>query len=240
MISRVAVRLWVLGLTVSPRAQRVYLHQRGRLFGLCMLGCAARGAGPAYPRRRLNASLLHCSNAAQQPAQQVGTRYDPPLRTPDKDHIVVDYVVAWPFRGYLQAPENLAEPRLHVPDDNRPVPIRGRIAFEPIEQRITQKMIESKTKTGSPPRSVTITHFLPEAPTCRINGSVEEISNFGSTHLLFTSGRLIILWAWTGSPSSATATSSRSRKFCAPVASNTPMSPPLAALRAINERMSCS
>src|SRR5262249_25308291 len=76
-----------------------------------------------------------------------------------------------------------------------------------------------------------MTHFLPEALTRCRNGSSGEGLKAGRTHLPLVSGRLMTLCACTGSPSSVTRKSSRSRKFCTPVASSFPMSPPLTAAR---------
>src|ERR1700730_3050560 len=61
-------------------------------------------------------------DASQQATQQVGSGDDAPLRAPDQDQIVVDDVVLWPLRHNLQASDDLAEPRPHIPNDDRPVP----------------------------------------------------------------------------------------------------------------------
>src|SRR4029077_6706567 len=78
-----------------------------------------------------------------------------------------------------------------------------------------------------------MTHFLPEASIFRRKASSGVRSKSGSTQRLLACGRLMILSAWTSSPSSVTGTSSRSRKLRAPIASSLPISPPLAALRVI-------
>src|SRR5258708_2510504 len=58
-----------------------------------------------------------------------------------------------------------------------------------------------------------MTHFLPEVCNCRKNGSFGKCSNFGSIGRSFSMGRVMTLRGSTGSPSSSTAISSRSRKF---------------------------
>jgi hypothetical protein len=54
-------------------------------------------------------------NASQQATQQVGSGDDAPLRTPHQDQIVVDDIVLGPLLHNLQAPDDLAEPRLDIP-----------------------------------------------------------------------------------------------------------------------------
>src|ERR1700730_7268232 len=80
-------------------------------------------------------------NASQQATQQVGSGDDAPLRAPHQDQIVVDDIVLGPLLHDLQAPDDLAEPRLHIPHDDRPVPARALILIGLIEQRVAQKMM---------------------------------------------------------------------------------------------------
>ncbi len=67
-----------------------------------------------------------------------------------------------------------------------------------------------------------MTLFFPEAFKRRKNGSSGERSNFGSTGRALSMGRVMMLRGSTDSPSSTTRMSSRSRKFSAPIASNSP------------------
>jgi hypothetical protein len=80
-------------------------------------------------------------NSSQQATQQVGSGDDAPLRAPDQDQIVVDNIVVRPLLHNLQAPNDVAEPRLHIPYDDRPVPARAVVLVGLIEQRVTQEMV---------------------------------------------------------------------------------------------------
>ncbi len=68
--------------------------------------------------------------------------------------------------------------------------------------------------------STKITHFLPEASSCRRKASLGLRSNGGNTGHPLKIGRRMMLRGSTGSPSSSATITSRSRKFSAPVASS--------------------
>src|SRR5262249_16191213 len=159
-------------------------------------------------------SRFYVRNASQQATQQVGSSDDAPLRAPDQDQIVIDNVVVGPLRHNLQASNDVAHPRVHIPYAHRPVQHPPRSLSNCLNNASRRKWWESSTNAGSPPRSVTMTHFLPEALTRCRKGSSGEGLKAGRTHLPLVSGRLMMLFACTGSPSSVTRKSSRSRKLC--------------------------
>ena len=80
-------------------------------------------------------------------------------------------------------PDDLAKPRLHVADDDRPVPIGCRITGKFIEQRITKKMMGVKHEDRlAVAASVMITHFMPTHRPAAGTDRWASASNFGSTH----------------------------------------------------------
>jgi hypothetical protein len=87
-------------------------------------------------------------NASQQATQQIGSGDDALLRAPDQDQIVVDNIVIRPLLHNLQAPNDVAEPRLHIPHHDRPVPARALLLVGPIEQRVTQEMMGVQHERG--------------------------------------------------------------------------------------------
>ena len=62
---------------------------------------------------------------------------DAPLRAPNQDQIVVDNIIVRQLLHNLQAPNDVAEPRLHIPYDDRPVPARALNLVGVFEQRVT-------------------------------------------------------------------------------------------------------
>ncbi len=63
------------------------------------------------------------------------------MRAPDENQIVVDNIVVRVLLDNPQAPNDVAEPRLHISDDDRPVPACTLNRFGLIEQRVTQEMM---------------------------------------------------------------------------------------------------
>jgi hypothetical protein len=88
----------------------------GRLFSINT--STARLRDYVTPGRRVAFPGSTIRNATQEATQQVGSGDDAPLRTPHQDQIVVDNVVVRPFLHNLQAPNDVAEPRLHIPYDD--------------------------------------------------------------------------------------------------------------------------
>ena len=84
-------------------------------------------------------SCFQIRNSSQQATQQVGSGDDAPLGTPDEDQVVVDNIVVRPLLHNLQAPNDVAKLRVHIPHDDRPVPARALVLVELIEQRVRRK-----------------------------------------------------------------------------------------------------
>ncbi len=115
-------------------AASVDVRSRG-YSGHLMLRCAHRCAALC------GVSRFYVRNASQQATQQVGPSDYAPLRTPDQDQIVIDNIVVRPLLHNLQVSNDVAQPRLHIPYDDRPVPARAPILVELIEQRVTQEVM---------------------------------------------------------------------------------------------------
>src|SRR5262245_47723668 len=96
---------------------------------------------------------LYVRNASQQATQEVGSSDDALLRAPDQDQIVIDNIVVGPLRHNLQASNDVAQPRLHIPYDDRPVPAPAPILVELLEQRVTQEMMGVQHERGLTPNS---------------------------------------------------------------------------------------
>src|SRR5262249_10961709 len=86
-------------------------------------------------------SRLYSPNPSQQAPQAVGSSDEALLRAPAQDQIVIDNTVAGPLRHNLQPSNDVAQPRLHIPYDDRPVPAPAPILVELLEQRVTQEMV---------------------------------------------------------------------------------------------------
>jgi hypothetical protein len=90
-----------------------------------------------HSRSLCGVSCFHGRNASQQATQQVRSGDDAPLRAPDQDQIVVDNIVVRPLLQNLQASNDVAEPRLHISYDDRPVLARALDLVGVFEQRVT-------------------------------------------------------------------------------------------------------
>ena len=85
--------------------------------------------------------LLHRGDPPQQPSEQIRAGDDPLLLVPDQDQIVLDHVVARLFRHDLHQADDIAQPRLGIADDDRPVPIGVGIDVELVEKSVAQEMM---------------------------------------------------------------------------------------------------
>ena len=80
--------------------------------------------------------------------QQVRSGNNAPLRAPDQDQIVVDDIVVRPLRHHFQMPNDIAEPRLHIPLDQRPMPTYTLNLTGLSEQSVTQEMMGIQHEGG--------------------------------------------------------------------------------------------
>ena len=71
---------------------------------------------------------FHGSDTAQQAAKKIRAGDDPFSRTPKQDEIILDQIIIGMFLHDFHASDYVAEPGVHVPDDDRPVPVGRRIA----------------------------------------------------------------------------------------------------------------
>ena len=82
-----------------------------------------------------------CGDSAQEPSQEIGAGDDAPLLSPHEDQIVVDDIIFGMPRFHFHEPDNVAQSRAHVRDDDRAMPIRLRTDRHFIEEDIAQKMV---------------------------------------------------------------------------------------------------
>jgi hypothetical protein len=85
--------------------------------------------------------VFQARNASQQATEQVRSGNDAPLRAPDENQIIVDNIVVRVLRHNPQTTNDVAEPRLHIPYYDRPVPACSLNGFGLIEQRVAQEMM---------------------------------------------------------------------------------------------------
>ena len=108
---------------------------------------------------------------------------------------MVDHIIFSMLRLRLHAPDNVAQSRSHVGDDDRAMPIGFRTDRHFVEEDVAQKMVSVQNDAGTPNSSTKITHFLPEASSCRRNTSLGVRSNAGNTGHPPTIGRRMMLRA---------------------------------------------
>src|SRR5271157_5304860 len=80
-------------------------------------------------------------DSTQEPPQEIGAGDDALLLSPDQDQVVVDDIIFSMLRLQLHEPDNVAQSRAHVGDDDRAMPIRLRTDRHFVEEDIAPKMV---------------------------------------------------------------------------------------------------